>query len=274
LQESSPVELDDVIIFSCPLLRRHESMDPSSWLRTIDEAVLTEFNDKPRVVLAHGSIQGFDSSGDDEDGAGSAPNLIDLKRLSIDSFDYVALGDWHGTKQVGEKAWYSGTPEMDRFPKGGTNEPGNVLVVSVERGKSPLVETIRSNNLGWHQLDFEFAGDEDLDTLDRAITELIGNRAGSDLLRLNLRGSLGLEATTRLESLLDSLNARLLRLKLDNHTLLAPTEEEIEVLTLRSEDPLIALVANKLVELTDGSEEDAAVGRVALRELHAVCSNQ
>ncbi|MCZ6673207.1 MAG: DNA repair exonuclease, partial [Verrucomicrobia bacterium] len=273
LLESSPVELEDVVIFPCPLLRRHESSDPTTWLRDIDEAALKDFNDKPRVLLAHGSIQGFDSSGDDEGGAGGAPNLINLEHLPMDSFDYVALGDWHGTKQVGDKAWYSGTPEIDRFPKGGTNEPGNVLLVSIERGGSPLVEAIRSNNLGWHQLNFEFASDEDLDALDKAITDLIGNRASSDLLRLSLRGSLGLEATTGLESLLDSLNARLLRLKLDNQTLLAPTEEEIEALTQRSEDPLIARVATKLVELADGPEEDAVVARVALRELHAVCAN-
>ena len=272
LLKAEPLELNDVVIFPCPLPRRHESSDPTSWLRDIDNAALKDFDDNPRIDLAHGSIQGFDSSGDEEDGIAGAPNLIDLDLLSADSFDYIALGDWHGTKEVGGNAWYSGTPEIDRFPKGWTNEPGNVLLVTADRGESLLVETIRSNRLGWHQFDFEFASDDDLDTLDRAVADLIGNRASSDLLRLSLRGSLGLEATTQLESLLDSYTARLLRLKLANQTLLAPTEEEIEALTRRSEDPLIAMVAGKLVELADGSDEEAAVARVALRELHAVCT--
>ena len=46
-----------------------------------------------------------------------------------------------------------------------------------------------------------------------------------------LTGSLGLEATTQLEQLIESLQARLLRLKLENRTVVAPTPEESAALT-------------------------------------------
>ena len=268
-----PVELNQVVLFPCPLLRRHESADPLGWLRS--SALETDrFGDKPRVVLAHGSVQGFTAQDDDESADGGMPNLIDLSRLPKQAFDYVALGDWHGTKQVGPKAWYAGTPELDRFPKGEANEPGHILVVTAARGAPPKVTTIRTARLGWFQLAFDFLDDAGLTQLTDSLNSLLSGRAGTDLLSLELRGSLGIEATTALERELESWQARLLRLKLYNHTVVAPAEAELATLTGRTADPLIARVAAKLVAQTAGTDEEAAVARIALRELHAACTDQ
>ncbi len=270
LLTSEPVEFDGVVLFPCPLQRRQESADPTTWLRS-SVGELDRFGSKPRVVLIHGSVQGFGSQ-DDEDGAESGqPNLVDLSRLPEQDFDYFALGDWHGTKQVGSKAWYAGTPELDRFPKGESNDPGHVLIVNVQRGAVPQVTPIRTARFGWHELAFEFMDDAGLDQLEQRVTERIGSRAGTDLLRLELRGSLGIEATTRLEEKLESWQSRLLRLKLFNQTIVAPSAEEVDALTRRATDPLISRVALNLVTQAAGTGEDAAVARVALRQLHAIC---
>lgn len=269
LLKSEPVELGGAVLFPCPLLRRHESADPTGWLRSM-QAELDRFGDKPRVVLAHGSVQGFGLQEDDEEVGGGAINQIDLSRLPV-GFDYIALGDWHGTKQVGAKAWYAGTPELDRFPRGVGNEPGHVLIVSAQRGASPQVSPTRVARLGWHQLVFEFSDDTGLARLEEQIEALIGNRAQQDLLLLELRGSLGIEVTTRLEQKLEAWRARLLRMKLVNQTIVAPSYEEIEALTQRSSDPLIARVAVKLIASAGGVGEDALCARIALRELHAAC---
>lgn len=253
----------------CPLLRRHETSDPTVWLRSIEDQEGPD--EKPRIVLAHGSVLGFEGESLDEEGGDSVPNLIDLSRLPEDQIDFIALGDWHGTKQVGPKAWYAGTPEFDRFRKGESNDPGHVLVVSVARGESPEVKKVPTARLGWHQLDFQFTEDASLDQLDQQLDDLLGNRAGRDLLRLSLQGSLGIEATTRLEELLEKLRARLLRLKLSNRTTIAPSEDEIDALTKRSGDPLISKVAANLIERTRRGDEEAAIARVALRHLHAAC---
>ncbi len=268
-----PVELESAVIFPCPLLRRHEAIDPTAWLRGLDAESLAGYGEKPRLVLAHGSIQDF-GGGDDEEDAGGVPNLIDLDRLPEDLFDYIALGDWHGTKQVGPRAWYAGTPEPDRFSKGDSNLPGHALAVTVARGGDlPEVEVVSTGALGWHQLAFEFTGDEDLHTLEERIDALIARRAARDLLRLELRGTLGIEATTRLEERLEAWEARLLRLKLSNDTRITPTDAEIEALTRRGGDPLISRVATKLLEKSRASDADeAALARVALRELHAAAN--
>lgn len=270
LLKPEPVELNSVVIFPCPLLRRAESADPAAWLRPND-ATSEQFGEKPRVILAHGSTQGFTSQADDEESDALATNQIELSRLEDTAFDYIALGDWHGTKQVAPKAWYSGTPELDRFPKGEANAPGHILAVVASSGSAPQVTAIPTARFRWHQHAFDFSDDAALVRLQQHIGSLIANRVQEDFLRLELTGSLGIEATTQLEHFVESLQARLLRLKLSNLTVVAPTPEEGEALTQRPGDPLISRVATQLVAMATGSDESASIARVALRELHAAC---
>lgn len=198
-------------------------------------------------------------------------NWIDLSRLPAE-IDYIALGDWHGTKQVGPRAWYSGTPETDRFPKGDGNDPGNLLKVTLARGRDPQVEKISSGRFLWRELAWRFSDDASLDLFASRLDELIGGRGDEQLLLLTLEGSLGIAASARLERILESWDSRLLRLKLDHRVTIAPTDEEIVALTERDADPLIARVARQLVDRSRGDDEDAAIARLALRELHAVLS--
>jgi len=262
LLKPEPVECESAILYPCPLLRRHESTDTTAWLRTLDIDA-----DKPRVVLAHGSVQGFGTQDDDEE-AGAGVNQIDLDRLDDGRFDYIALGDWHGTKQVNPRAWYAGTPEPDRFPRGEGNDPGHALVVTAGRGELPAVNRLDTARIGWHQTAFHFDDDSALDRLEAELQKLSGNRARQDLLRLELSGSLGIEAASALESMIESWQARLVRLKLYDQTRIAPSPPELMALTERASDPLIARVARQLVEQQSGDSEEAAIARTALRVLY------
>ena len=47
----------------------------------------------------------------DEENPASATNQLRLDAPLLEQLDYVALGDWHGLKQVNARSWYSGTPE-------------------------------------------------------------------------------------------------------------------------------------------------------------------
>ena len=254
-------------------MRRAVSTDPTEWLRGSDiYAKLPP--DKPRIVLAHGSTQAFLGQWDDDEEDNFSTNLIDLMRLPNTEIDYIALGDWHGTKQVSEKAWFAGTPEPDRFPKGSDHDQGNILVVDVQRAEIPQIAKSAMASLQWNELVFDFADDTALNELENRLAALLGQRVNEDLLRLTLTGSVGIDTLNRLEQVLESLNARLLRLKLVNRTLIAPTEKEMQDLTQRGADPLIANVARQLVEQSGGDSEDAQVARVALRELHAACTQE
>lgn len=273
LLKPEPVEVPGAVLLPCPLLRRHEAGDPTAWVRTAGGAFALP-EDRPRIVLAHGSVVNFESFSDDEETDSGSANQIDLERLPQAEVDYVALGDWHGAKQVGAKAWYPGTPELDRFVKGGEHNPGNALVVGVERGQLPAVDVASTGAVGWHEKTFQFADDSSLVALEQTVLACVGSRANQDLLRLHLEGSLGIAARQRLEQLTESWGARLIRLQLLDRTTLAPTPEELDGLTRRAGDPLISRVAARLVALAAGADEPAAVARIALRELHAACQSR
>jgi DNA repair exonuclease SbcCD nuclease subunit len=267
LLDPEPVILPDAILFPAPLLRRHDPGDPTAWIRTaLDDPALPA--DLPRIALAHGTIQGFGAEQDDDGESSATANWIDLSRLPAE-LDFIALGDWHGTKQVGPKAWYSGTPEIDRFPKGEGNDPGNLLQVTAARGRPPQVEILRNGRVEWKDLAFRFSGDASLDYLAELLDGTIGPRADEHLLRLTLEGSLGIAAANRLDQILEAWESRLLRLKLDSRLTIAPSDEEILALTRRAGDPLIATVAAELVAQLQADDEQASLARLALRELHA-----
>ena len=134
-----------------------------------------------------------------------------------------------------------------------------------------MVEKIPSSRFLWKEIAFRFSDDASLDLFASQMDETTGQRGDEHLRLLSLDGSLGIEASGRLEEILESWESRLLRLKLDHRVTIVPTEGEIAALTQRADDPLIATVASQLVSQIDGDDEDASIARLALRELHSAC---
>jgi DNA repair exonuclease SbcCD nuclease subunit len=279
LLERQPLELRQLglpggVLLPCPLLRRAEPVDPTAWLRQLD---VSPWADQPRIVLAHGSIQGFGAqeSGDTDDENPPVPtNRIDLSALPSGAIDYVALGDWHGLKQVAPRAWYAGCHEMDRFPRAADYRSGQVLVVEAARTAMPEVQAVATGGIQWHQLQHRFNSDDDLERLEQRLRDLLGPRSNQDLLLLELDGSLSLAAASRLQDLLERLEARLLRLKRRDRTSVAPDPEELRQLTERAGDPLVARVAARLQELAAQGEEPGDLAHMGLRELHRACASR
>lgn len=289
-------EPTSVVLLPCPLRRRHEADDPTAWIRGLD---FGPFGDRPRIVIAHGSTTVFAAGGssgaagafvgpgstsqaDDEEPAGGGINTLALDRLPLDEVDYLALGDWHGFLAAGPKAFYSGSPEVDRFPKPG-QRPGHVGIVTVARGAEPRVEAVATGQFRW-LVHTAALGDDGPGQLDEWLTEATrpaaAGAAGFDacLARLEVSGSVSLAERAELDRIIESWTARLLRLDLDDQTILAPSPEEIGELAERPGDPIIARVAADLVTML-GSGSSAAVGvglpdsdvlRRAIHILHAL----
>lgn len=267
LHEPKPVLLEQAVILPCPLLHRAVVGDPTAWLHEgrVFEALRP---DLPRIVLAHGSAHRFVGTRTDDGEEDISTNLIDPDRLEAMPIDYVALGDWHGTLRVSAKSWYAGTPEPDRFPKGEGQDPGNILVIHATRGETPEVKRIHTARLAWRRMAFQFTDDASLDRFREEIDRLTGGKANETLLRLELTGSLGIDAHTTLERILESLEARLAWLQVTREVQVAPTETEIAELVERPDDPLIAAVAANLLDRATQSD-DPQTAQLALRLLHA-----
>lgn len=173
----------------------------------------------PRIGLAHGCVQGV--LPEDVD----ATNPIAPDRAATAGLDYLGLGDWHGTKRIDERTWYSGTPETDRFR---ANDSGQALLVSIDGpGAVPVVEPLRTGRHRWLALEHRLAVASDLDEALNALAAV----GADDVVQFRVAGVCDLDGQRRLQQAIDVARARVRALVHETHELvLEPTQEDIDAL--------------------------------------------
>lgn len=237
---------DDVDILSAPLHARAIGYDPTAWM---DERSSTPGT--IRIGLAHGAVQGFGS-------AGEASVLIAPDRAVAARLDYLALGDWHGVRRVGPRAWYAGTPEPDQFSD---NDPGYALAVRLAgAGGEPEVERHWLAQYRWQRHVLEGDLLAALGDLEREIAQ--SGAAASDLLvHLDVQGRLSLDDEFALRDRIARLADRVLHLETDFAGLKVDTHD-LDAASFG--DPLLAAVAGRLAAASAAGGDDGAVAHEAL----------
>ena len=197
-----------------PLTQRHTHADLTEWF---DAAVTPP--GRLRIGVAHGAVQSVLAQ--DIDSA----NPIAADRAERARLDYLALGDWHRTRRMNERTWYSGTPEPDRF-KG--NDAGQALLVNFgEAGAAPLVRPVNTARFRWQQRACTLSVTSDLD----ALIDSLAQAEARDVLDLSVTGQVDLADHTRLQQALDAAEAHVRCLRRDLSALqLAPTAADIAAL--------------------------------------------
>ena len=197
------------LILPAPLQRKQEAIDLTQWFDTYDTN-----KELIRVGLAHGSVRQFSRN--------KCINPIAIDRCERARLDYLALGDWHGYKQISEKMWYAGTPEPDRFHD---NEPGYVLDVKIDyAGAAPQVEPIKVAQYRWEKKSINVLfGDE---------VKKISDNKGSDgtILELELMGTVDLARSASLADDCKVLDARVLYLKLIDKLCLESSSSDLDTI--------------------------------------------
>jgi DNA repair exonuclease SbcCD nuclease subunit len=240
--EPAPVALaDGAALLPAPLARRRALADPTAWM---DEAATPEGT--IRIGLAHGSISAFGSD------ARSQPNLIDPARPARAGLAYLALGDWHGTKRIGPRCWYAGTPEVDDFDVEGG---GHVLLVDLAApGAAPAVRPLPTGRFTWRREDVQIHGEDEVEVVTARLRALHDDPA-SLLLDLHLEGSLSLSGRERLERALDDVGAALRFLRVDDDRLyLSPSAEDLKAI---AHGGFVRVAAERLRTMADDPEEPA-----------------
>lgn len=150
--EAEPVTLDDgVVLLPAPLQYKRTLDDPTAWF---DHAVTP--TGARRIGLAHGSIQEFGSGAE-------TTNLLPPDRAKRSGLDYLALGDWHGRKQIDARTFYSGTPEPDDF---GRDVTGLALLVELGGpGEPPRVKDLPIGRYVWTEAAWQMSADQELEAL-------------------------------------------------------------------------------------------------------------
>lgn len=248
-----PAELaKDVVLLPAPLTSKSTARDPTAWMDSATSPAGTI-----RIGLAHGSVQGFGSDGD-------ANVPIDPARVKTAGLAYLALGDWHGVKQISDRVWYSGTPEPDSFPD---NEPGFALAVHVDGASSaPKVERVATACFTWMRRQQSIGSGAELEAIEQEVNRL-GADASRHLMALNLEGSVSLAEFARIEEHLAKLAPQLFHL--------APDLARVQTYAADSDiDELgsgtLAVVAARLKGLAAAKSEDSEVAARALRKLFAL----
>lgn len=201
-------------ILPAPLTQRHTYADLTDWFAGADTPA-----GMVRIGLAHGCVQGI--LAEDIDSA----NPIAAGRAEQARLDYLALGDWHGTKQVDARTWYSGTPETDRFK---ANDSGQALLVELpDPGVPAVVTPVATGQYRWQLLAFTLQVASDL---DQALASL-NNLGPADVVRLSLFGQTDLAGYRRLQESIVQTQGRARSLQADFSALrLEPTDDDIDAL--------------------------------------------
>ena len=144
----------------------------AEYIATLIELVEGDPPGALRIGFAHGSVANFGDGGE-------AINPIDPARTAKARLDYLALGDWHRTLQIGPAIWYAGTPEPDRA---GGQEQGTALLVEIAGpGAAPSVSPLITGTYRWITRSERIDDESALTDLDQRL------RNDLDLSRLILR---------------------------------------------------------------------------------------
>lgn len=173
--EPQPLELADGFwLLPAPLQFKRALDDPTAWFDQAETPAGAK-----RIGLAHGPIRDFGSSG-------TAANLIAPDRARRSDLAYLALGDWHGRREIDPLTYYSGTPEPDDFDR----EVSGVALRVHLNGESPDVADVPIGRYHWAAESWSLSSAEELDGLLAALAPAVERR--NLVARLRLSGLLTL----------------------------------------------------------------------------------
>lgn len=157
-----------------------------------------------RIGLAHGGVTDFAQL------AGGRSATIPPNRAQVARLDVLALGDWHGFQQPGERTVFCGSPEPTQFA---TNDSGNVAVIRLRApGEAPEIERVRIARSRWLLWQRRVRDGADAERLAEELAALEAPR--DTLLRLELDAVVTAPVAATLDGVLKAASARLLHLRL------------------------------------------------------------
>lgn len=209
-------EAAGLAVLPAPLHYRRTLQDPTAWM---DGAATPE--GLVRVGVAHGTVTGFGA--DDQEVA----NYVSPDRPRAAGLAYLALGDWHGQKRIGDRAWYSGTPETDAFDVDGG---GQALLVEIPGPRAvPGVTPLATGHYRWVTLREQVGARADVDAVASRLRAL-GDDLSRILVRLEVEGAVSLQDRQHFEErILEQVSAAFCHLRVDDSRLFPrPTEEDLD----------------------------------------------
>ncbi|WP_068305112.1 metallophosphoesterase [Pararhodobacter sp. CCB-MM2] len=246
-----------VTLLPAPLPRRHAGYDLTEWMAQAPSA-----EGDLRLGLAHGGVQSFTEDARDE-------GIIPPDRAQTAGLAYLALGDWHGQKQIGPRTAYAGTPEFEEFRHAGR---GACLAVTLTP-EAPQMTRVETGRFHWSELSLSLVPDQSAADAFDALLPAAGSGRRDHLLRIRASG----RATLAEQQALRDAAARALPDFAHFRLLDAALETEIDAADLEMLDHGGALrVAAEALAQEAGdptrSEDSRRIAAGALNRLYAYLS--
>ena len=246
---------ENTYLLPVPLNYRNTFGDSSEYMDDVD---LPEY--AVRIGVAHGSITGFGSDNRE------AKNYIAPDRPQRAGLAYLAMGDWHGTRKINDRCWYSGTHETDSFKVDGG---GQVLLVEIgDDHPAPNVEMIQTGSFSWYTCKEQVNNIEEIDSLEERLRQINGNQPEQALVDLRVEGALSLNDEQYFqERIVEGVADALRFLRVNEKNLLSnPTEEDLERIDHAGVVRVAAETLMAKAENEKGDEQELATE--ALRRLY------
>ena len=194
VENAVPIKLDDgVELVGAPWMSKRPVANP------IENALndLASTNDIVRICMGHGAV---DRIAPDREAVGVIA-VADLERVIAEGrVHFVALGDRHSLTKVGigDRIWYSGTPETTDFAEA---QSGYAQVVEVDGGQvvTKAIQIGQWRFIERGRVDLNTA--QDVEELRKSLDD-IQNKERT-VVRLNIVGSLSLSLRSVLQTHLD-----------------------------------------------------------------------
>ena len=255
LATADPVEVvPSVTLLPSPVPSRFPGRDPTESMASSESP-----EGHLRIGLGHGGVLTF---GSEDDGRETIP----IDRAESAGLDYLALGDWHGFVQLSGRAFYSGTPERDRFKHQGR---GSCLAVTLPGpGAAPEVAQVETGRFDWSQTALHFTPEQDAVQAFRAVLPEAGAARRDVLLRLLATGWVRLPQRTALQAAVAEMSPEFGHVEFRDDGLM--TECVAEDLDTIATGGALRMAADRLYEdaRKDGADErerrvaDAALSRL------------
>ena len=247
------VLVDNVaVLLPAPLRHRHSLDDLTAYM---DDLELPD--GLVRVGLAHGTVRGFGSHDRD------IPNFIAPDRPSRAGLAYLALGDWHGQRQINERCWYSGTPETDAFD---VTDGGQALLVEIEGPHAvPVVKPIPTGHFSWVRLSEHVSSRADIDFLAEKLRDS-ADELDRMLVHLAVEGALSLEDHQYFqEQIVEGVSSAFCFMRVDDRRLFPrPTADDLDRI---DRGGFVRAAAEELKRLAEEGEGDGSIAAAALERL-------
>ena len=190
VDEPAPVEVaPGVWLLPSPVPSRFPGRDLTEWM---SDCATPEGH--LRIGVAHGGVVTF---GSEDDGRETIP--IDRARTA--GLDYLALGDWHGFIKLTDRAFYSGSPERDRFKHQGR---GICLAVTISgRGAVPQIDEVQTGRFDWSEVELHLTPEQNAAEACSAVLPASGAGRRDTLLRVSASGWTRLPQRVALEAAIE-----------------------------------------------------------------------